>query len=222
LDLASLIDHTVLHPGATEAEVLRACQEALRHGFAGVCVRGELLGPVVRALAGSAVLPVAVVDFPRGEGSTAARVREARAWAAAGARELDVVVGLPALREARHGDVLRDLQAVVEAARPASVKVILETCLLTPAQRAMGCALSAAAGAAFVKTSTGFGSGGATVEDVALLRACVGPGLGVKASGGIRTAEAARAMVRAGASRIGCSASVAIVAAERAAGSGPG
>jgi len=214
-DLAPLIDHTLLRPGANAAEVERLCREALEHGFAGVCVRVEHLGAVARALAGSAVLPVAVVDFPLGKGSTGDRVREAQQAQQAGAREIDVLLPLPAFRSLRHRQVVADLAAVVGAAGPAAVKVILETSALSPPERAMACALAVAAGAAWVKTSTGFGSGGATAEDVALLRACVGSDVGVKASGGIRSAADARRMVEAGASRIGCSASVAIVEADR-------
>lgn len=212
-DLASLIDHTLLRPEATAAEVERLCREALQHGFAGVCVREAHLVRVARALLGSAVLPVAVVDFPLGEGSGAARAAETRRAVEAGAREVDVLLPLPAFRARRHREVVADLAAVVGAAGPAAVKVILETGALTAAERALACGLAAAAGAAFVKTSTGFGPGGATAEDVALLRACVGDALGVKASGGIRTAADALRMVEAGASRIGCSASVAIVEA---------
>lgn len=212
-DLAPLIDHTLLRPGASAAEAERLCREALQHGFAGVCVRVEHLAAVARALGGGPVLPVAVVDFPLGEGGTEARVAEARLAVEAGAREIDVVLPLPAFRALRHREVLADLAAVVGAAGPAAVKVILETSALSPPERAMACALAVAAGAAFVKTSTGFASGGATAEDVALLRACVGPAVGVKASGGIRSAADARRMVEAGACRIGCSASVAIVEA---------
>jgi deoxyribose-phosphate aldolase len=212
-DLAPLIDHTVLGKLATAGEVEQACAEALRRGFAGVCVRAEHVARAAAALAGSRVLPVAVVDFPLGEGTTAARAREAAEVVRAGAREVDAVVALPALLALDHRAVLEDLRAVVEAAAPAEVKVILETCRLGPEQRAAGAALAAAAGAAFVKTSTGFGGGGATEKDVRLLRATVGRALGVKASGGIRTAAAALLMVRAGASRLGCSASVAIVEA---------
>lgn len=212
-DLAPLIDHTLLRPGASAAEVDGACAEALRLGFAGVCVRAEHVARVAAALAGSRVLPVAVVDFPLGEGSTLARAAEAREVVRAGAREVDAVVALPALLALDHRAVLEDLREVVRAAAPAAVKVILETCRLGPEQKAAGAALAAAAGAAFVKTSTGFGAGGATEEDVRLLRAAVGRALGVKASGGIRTAGDALRMVRAGASRIGCSASVAIVEA---------
>jgi len=210
-DLAPLIDHTLLRPGATAAEVERLCAEALRHGFAGVCVRPEHLAAVAHLLTGSAVLPVAVVDFPEGRGSAAERARQARRAAGAGAREIDVVLPLPAFRALRHREVLEDLAGVVAAAGPAAVKVILETSALTLPERAMACALAVAAGAAWVKTSTGFAGGGATAEDVALLRACVGPAVGVKASGGIRTAAEGRRMVEAGASRLGCSASVAIV-----------
>ncbi|MBI5070199.1 MAG: deoxyribose-phosphate aldolase [Deltaproteobacteria bacterium] len=212
-DLAPLIDHTLLRPGATGAEVERLCREALQHAFAGVCVRLEHVALVAARLSGSAVLPVAVVDFPLGQGGTPARADEARAARDAGAREVDVVLPLPAFRALRHREVVADLAAVVAAAGQAEVKVILETAALSPAERAMAAALAVAAGAAWVKTSTGFGPGGATAEDVALLRACVGPAVGVKASGGIRTAADARRMAEAGASRIGCSASVAIVEA---------
>jgi deoxyribose-phosphate aldolase len=212
-DLAPLIDHTLLGKKAAAGEVDQACAEALRRGFAGVCVRGEHVARVAAALAGSRVLPVAVVDFPLGEGTTGERVRETEEVVRAGAREVDAVVALPALLALDHRAVLEDLRAVVAAAGPAAVKVILETCRLGPEQRAAGAALAAAAGAAFVKTSTGFGGGGATEKDVRLLRATVGRAVGVKASGGIRTAREALAMVRAGASRLGCSASVAIVGA---------
>jgi len=212
-DLAPLIDHTLLRPGATAAEVEQLCREALQHGFAGVCVRLLHLAAAARALEGSPVLPVAVVDFPLGQGSTGERARQARQAQEAGAREIDLVLPLPAFLARRHREVAADLAAVVGAAGPAAVKVILETGALSPPERAMACALAVAAGAAWVKTSTGFGSGGATAEDVALLRSCVGGAVGVKASGGIRTAAQARRMVEAGASRIGCSASVAIVEA---------
>jgi deoxyribose-phosphate aldolase len=209
--LAPLIDHTVLAPGAGEDLVARACDEALEHGFAGVCVREEHLALVVRRLAGPAVAPVAVADFPRGAGRTAARVEELRRLAGAGAREIDVVLPLPLVARRDWRAVLADLAALVEAARPADLKVILETAALAPHDRAAAAALAAAAGAAFVKTSTGFGPGGATADDVALLRGVVGDRVGVKASGGIRTAAQALAMVNAGASRLGASASVAIV-----------
>ena len=218
IDLAPLIDHTVLRPEATSDDVARACAEAREHGFAGVCVRLAHVARVARLLTGSRSRPIAVVDFPLGAAPTAAKVEEARAAVEAGARELDMVVNLAALRARDYGQVLRDIEAVVEAARPHAVKVILETGALSRDEKVIGAALAKAAGAAFVKTSTGFGPGGATVEDVALLRETVGPAMGVKASGGIRTAADARRMIAAGASRIGASASVAIVAADKSGG----
>jgi len=209
-ELAAFIDHTVLAETATEAQVAQACDEARQHGFAAVCVRGAFVAMARRRLAGSGVLVAAVVDFPLGEGTTAARVAEAAAQVAAGAEELDLVAPLPALLEGRWEAVFEDLRAVVAASR-VPVKVILETGLLDRDQATAGAAVARAAGAAFVKTSTGFGRGGATVEAVALLRAVVGHELGVKGSGGIRTTAQALALIEAGASRIGASASVAIV-----------
>lgn len=215
-DLAPLIDHTVLRLDATPADVARACAEALEHGFAGVCVREAHLADVVERLrsrgpdAGGPVA-IAVADFPAGAASTEERVAGVRRLVALGAAEVDVVFPLPVLAARRHGEALRDLQAVVAAAGGAPVKVILETAALDAAEKAAACALAIAAGAEYVKTSTGFGPGGATEPDVALLRALAGDAVGVKASGGIRTAAAALRMVRAGASRIGASASVAIV-----------
>ncbi len=208
--LAPLIDHTVLAPSAGRVEVERACEEAREHGFAGVCVRAEHVPAVRRVLAGTGALAIAVVDFPKGEGTTEARIREAREAVAAGAQELDVVIALPHLLAGRLGAVFDDLRAFVAAAG-VPVKVILETARLSRDQKVAAAAISRCAGAAYVKTSTGFGGGGATAEDVALLRAVVGDTLGVKASGGVRTAADALAMVRAGASRIGASASVQIV-----------
>ena len=210
-DLAPFLDHTVLAPEATRDDALRACAEARQHGFAAVCVRPEMVADVRAALRGSPVLTAAVVDFPRGEGATAERVAEAVRAIASGAEELDLVVRLPALLAGRFEEVLDDLRAVVRASAPVPVKVILETARLGRDLKVAGAALARCAGAAFVKTSTGFGGGGATPEDVALLRAVAGEGMGVKASGGIRTAADALAMIRAGASRVGASASVAIV-----------
>lgn len=209
-DLAPLLEHSVLRPEATAADVRRACEEARAHGFAAVCVRLPHVAGAARALEGSAVPVVAVVDFPEGRGTTADRVREAREAVALGAREIDVVLALGPLRARDHAAVHRDLAAVV-AGCGVPVKVILETCRLGRDEKVAACALARAAGAAWVKTSTGFAEGGATAEDVALLRAAVGPAAGVKASGGIRTADDALRMVRAGADRIGTSASVSIV-----------
>jgi deoxyribose-phosphate aldolase len=210
-DLAPFIDHTVLAESATAADVARACAEARAHGFAGVCVRAPFVAEVRRLLEGTASRAIAVVDFPAGGAATPARVAEARAARDAGAQELDLVAPLPAALAGRWADVLDDLRAVV-AAVPVPVKVILETGRLDRDRKVALASLCLAAGAAFVKTSTGFGFGGATVEDVALLRRVVGEAMGVKASGGVRTAADARALLAAGASRVGASNGVGIVA----------
>jgi len=215
IDLAPLIDHTLLRPEATTADVEKACDEARRYGFAGVCVRPANVALAARLLAGCPARPIAVVDFPLGTAPTSAKVEEARGAIASGAQELDMVANLDALRRRDYALVLRDIEAVVGVARPRVVKVILETFALGREEKIAGAALAKAAGAAFVKTSTGFGPGGATVEDVALLRQVVGREMGVKASGGIRTAADARKMVEAGATRLGASASVQIVTSRR-------
>ncbi len=209
-DLAPLIEHTVLDPAAGLAEVMRACQEAREHHFGGVCVRGEWVAEVARQLAGSQITPVAVVDFPLGNGTTAARALEARNAVVCGAEEIDLVLPIEPLKQRDYRRVLEDLIEVIGRAR-VPVKVILETCRLALQEKIAACALAKAAGADFVKTSTGYGGRGATAEDVALMRSVVGEDMGVKASGGIRTAADALRMVKAGASRIGASASVAIV-----------
>jgi deoxyribose-phosphate aldolase len=211
IDLAPLIDHTVLRPEATREDVERACAEAREYGFAGVCVRVEHVALVAKLLSGTRSRPISVVGFPSGAVGTDAKLAEARQAIAAGAEEIDMVIDLAALHRRDYAAVLRDVQAVVDAVRPHGVKAILETGVFRREQKAIAAALAKAAGAAFVKTSTGFGPGGATVEDVALLRSTVGVDTGVKASGGIRTAEDARRMVAAGANRLGMSASVAIV-----------
>lgn len=209
--IAACIDHTLLKPEATQAELAQLCAEAVAHGFKTVCVNSAHIRFVAAELAGSAVWPIAVVGFPLGASSSAAKAFETREAVRAGAREIDMVIQLGALLERRHGAVLEDIQAVVRAAAGRPVKVILETSKLKEADKLMACALAKAAGAAFVKTSTGFGGGGATVEDIRLMRGAVGPDMGVKASGGVRTRADAEAMLQAGADRIGASASVAIV-----------
>jgi deoxyribose-phosphate aldolase len=209
-DLAPYIDHTVLAPDATEAQVLAACDEARQHRFAAVCVRAAFAAQVRRRLEGTPVRTAVVVDFPRGEATGAARVAEADAAVQLGAQELDLVIRLPDVLAGRWGAVLDDLGAVVRAVR-VPVKVILEAAALHRDQLVAAAAVARAAGAAYLKTSTGFGPGGATPEAVALLRAVAGDQLGVKASGGVKTTAQAVAMLRAGASRIGASASVAIV-----------
>ena len=209
--LASMIDHTLLKPGVAREDLIRLCAEAREHGFAAVCVRPENVAFCARELLRSEVKPISVVGFPTGTETTAAKSAEARAALADGAAELDMVLHIGRLKAKDYRYVEADIRAVVEVADGRAVKVILEAGALSQDEKIVGCALAKAAGAAFVKTSTGFGPGGATAEDVALMRRIVGDDLGVKASGGIRTAADARRMVAAGANRLGTSASVAIV-----------
>jgi len=209
LDLAPLLEHSVLRPDSDSADVRRACAEAREHRFGAVCVLPAWVAEAAAALAGSEARVVAVVDFPLGRGTSAERAREARAVVASGAKEIDVVLPLALLRSRDYAALCRDLAGVAAAGVP--VKVILETCRLSRDEKVVAAALAKGAGAASVKTSTGFAEAGATEEDVALLREVVGPEFGVKASGGIRTADDALRMVRAGADRIGTSASRTIV-----------
>src|SRR3989440_6912056 len=210
-DLAPYIDHTLLKPDATREDLVKLCDEARRYGFATVCVNSSNVGLARRLLEGSSVKPIAVVGFPLGAATTSAKVFETREAIRAGAAEIDMVINIGALKERNYGYVECDIREVVQAAKPRPVKVILETGALSRDEKVIGCALAKAAGAAFVKTSTGFGPGGATAEDVALMRKVVGEDFGVKASGGVRTAADARKMLEAGANRLGASASVAIV-----------
>ncbi len=214
-DLARLIDHTLLSPDATREDLARLCEEARRHGFASVCVNSANVRFCRQKLRGSPVMTVAVVGFPLGAMETHAKAAETRQAVRDGADEIDMVINLGALKSKDYATVYDDIAAVVEAARGRPVKVIIEAGALDHDQKVIACALSKAAGAAFVKTSTGFGPGGATVEDVALMRRIVGDDVGVKASGGIRDARKAEEMIRAGANRIGASASVAIVTGKK-------
>lgn len=210
-DLAAVIDHTLLKPDATRDDLKKLCDEARRYGFASVCVNSANIRVVKDMLRGSRVMAVAVVGFPLGAMTTQAKAFEAREAVRMGADEIDMVINIGALKSREYALVEEDIRAVVQAARPHPVKVILETGALSLEEKVIGCALSRAAGAAFVKTSTGFGPGGATVEDVALMRRIVGDEMGVKASGGVRSTEDAEKMMKAGATRIGASASIAIV-----------
>ncbi len=209
--LARLIDHTILKPDATEAQVARFCDEALDHGFRSVCVNSVHVPFVAARLRGSEVRVCAVVGFPLGAMPSAIKAAETAAAIAAGAEEIDMVIPVGALKDGRHDAVQADIAAVRAACSGAVLKVIIECCLLTDDEKRVACRLSAAAGADFVKTSTGFSTGGATVEDVALMREAVGPVLGVKASGGVRTPEAVQAMLAAGATRIGTSSGIALL-----------
>jgi deoxyribose-phosphate aldolase len=210
-DIAPYIDHTLLKPDATREEVVKLSEEARRFGFATVCVNSANVGTAARILAGSNTIPIAVVGFPIGAALPSAKAFEAREAIRCGAREIDMVINIGALKGKDYALVIKDISSVVDAAKPHPVKVILETSKLTREEKIVGSALAKAAGAAFVKTSTGFGGGGATAEDVALMRSVVGDDVGVKASGGIRTSQDAMEMIEAGANRIGASASVAIV-----------
>ncbi|MBL8237677.1 MAG: deoxyribose-phosphate aldolase [Bryobacterales bacterium] len=208
-----MIDHTLLRADATKAEILQVCQEARTHGFASVCVNSGWVALVARELRGTSVKTCTVVGFPLGAMSTAGKVFEAEEAIRCGATEVDMVMAVGLLRAGEDLAVEKDIRAVAEACHRggAILKVILETALLNDTQKVTACKLSMAAGADFVKTSTGFSKGGATAADIALMRGTVGPGIGVKASGGIRGLSDARTMIAAGASRIGASASVRIV-----------
>lgn len=209
--MAAMIDHTILRAEARREDIERLCAEAGDCGFASVCVNPVHVPLAAQLLEGSSVAVCTVVGFPLGATSSQVKAAEA-AWAvAAGATEVDMVIDIGAAREGRFADVEADIAAVVAASRPALVKAILEVCYLSDAEIVSCCQAAVRAGARFVKTSTGFGGGGATVEAVSLMRKVVGPDIGVKAAGGIRTAKDALAMVAAGASRIGCSAGVAIM-----------
>jgi deoxyribose-phosphate aldolase len=210
-DMAKLIDHTLLKPEATRDEVVKLCEEAKKHHFASVCVNTTWVPLCKAMLAGSDVMVCAVVGFPLGAMSPTAKAYEAREAVRQGAKEIDMVINIGALKSRDYETVFEDICRVVKSSAPAGVKVILETSALDMEQKIIGCAMSKLAGAAFVKTSTGFGKGGATVEDIEMMRRIVGSEIGVKASGGVRTAEDAVRMAAAGANRLGASASVAIV-----------
>lgn len=209
--LVSFIDHTLLRPDAVEAEIRAVCAEAAFYEFAGVCVNGTWISLVAELLKGSKSKPVCVIGFPLGAMLTAAKADETARVVAAGAREIDMVINLGALKDKKHAFVRDDIAAVVKAASGKPVKVILECCLLSQDEKVAACKLSVEAGAAFVKTSTGFSKSGATIEDVKLMRQTVGPTIGVKAAGGVRDLAGARAMITAGANRLGTSSGVVIV-----------
>ena len=214
-NIAALIDHTILKPEATAADVRRICAEARKYGFASVCVNPYWVPLVARELDGSAVKVCTVVGCPLGASATPIKVSEAEAAMQSGAREIDMVLNIGELRGGNRDAAMEDIRRVAEACHRggAIVKVIFETALLSDDQKLTACQIAVSAGADFVKTSTGFGPGGATVHDIELMRRAVGPNIGVKASGGIRTLADLRAMVAAGASRIGASAGVQIVEA---------
>ncbi|KIC65342.1 deoxyribose-phosphate aldolase [Pseudarthrobacter phenanthrenivorans] len=216
-DIASFIDHTLLKPEASEADVLKVCAEAAEYGFKSVCVNPIWVKTVTTALKGSGVLACSVVGFPLGATPTDVKSFEARGAVLDGADEVDMVINIAAARAGDKGALVEDIAAVAETvhAGGAILKVIIETALLTDEQKVLACQAAVEAGADFVKTSTGFNGGGATVHDVALMRRTVGPDLGVKASGGVRSLADAQAMIAAGATRIGASSGIAIVKGEQ-------
>lgn len=210
-ELVHWIDHTLLKPDATRQDIEKICTEAREHGFASVCINPTWVALAYKMLRGYESRVCTVIGFPLGATFPQVKALETKEAIAAGADEIDMVINVGALKSGDYELVERDIRAVTRAAGNHLVKVILETCLLTDEEKVQGSAIAKKAGANFVKTSTGFSSGGATVKDVALMRKVVGSGMGVKASGGVRTYEEACKMVEAGATRIGASASVAIV-----------
>lgn len=213
IDLAQYIDHTLLKPEASEEDILRVCAEAAEHHFKSVCVNPVWVSTVNRALLGTGVLTCAVIGFPLGANNTDVKVFEARGATMDGADEVDMVINIAAARALNKDLLVADISAIAEVvhAEESILKVIIETSLLSDDEKVLACQAAVEAGADFVKTSTGFNGGGATAADVALMRATVGPDIGVKASGGVRSRETALEMIKAGATRIGTSSGIAIV-----------
>lgn len=217
--IARMIDHTLLKPDSTKEQILQLCEEAKEYEFATVCVNPSWVRTAAKALKGTSVGVTTVIGFPLGATSTFTKVAETRDAIASGATEVDMVINIGALKSKDEGTVYQDIKQVVRAASgQAVVKVIIETGFLTDEEKERACLLAKEAGADFVKTSTGFGPGQATVEDIRLMRETVGPNIGVKASGGVRDAESVKAMIEAGANRIGASAGIAIVSGEKGSG----
>jgi deoxyribose-phosphate aldolase len=212
MKIAQYIDHTLLKPQASEEDVIKICDEAKEYGFASVCVNGYYTSLVKRELEGTSVKTCVVVGFPLGATTKEVKAFEAKQAIENGAEEIDMVINVGAVKSNKYDVVKQDIKAVVDAASgKALVKVILETCLLTDEEKVRVCEIAKEVGANFVKTSTGFSTGGATVHDIKLMRETVGKDMGVKASGAVRTAEDAKAVIEAGASRIGASSSISIV-----------
>ncbi len=220
MKLNQYIDHTLLKPQATPEDIVKVCQEAKQYDFFSVCVNPHYVKLVSQELASSTVKVCSVIGFPLGANTTALKAHEAAQAVADGANEIDMVINVGALRGGQYDFVEADIHTVVEAIKgKALLKVIIETCLLTDEQKVKACQLAKLAGADFVKTSTGFSTGGATTEDIALMRKTVGDDMGVKASGGIRDYDTAVAMIEAGASRIGAGGSLQIIGVAKSAGS---
>ena len=209
--LAKYIDHTILKPDATAAQVLKLCDEAKQYGFASVCVNPSRIALAADALKGTDVTPCCVVGFPLGAIPTESKAAETAVAVKNGAREIDMVIDVGRAKDGDWAYVEADIAGVKAACGEALLKVIIETCLLTDDEKVQACLAAKRAGADFVKTSTGFSKAGATVADVKLMRETVGPDMGVKAAGGIHTRAEAEAMIAAGATRIGASSGIAIV-----------
>lgn len=217
--IARYIDHTLLKPESTQADIIQLCKEAKQYQFATVCVNPFWVKTAAEELKSSGVGVATVIGFPLGATSTFTKVAETRDAIASGATEVDMVINIGALKSKDEMAVYQDIRQIVRAANgQALVKVIIETGFLTDEEKKRACMIAKEAGADFVKTSTGFGPGGATVEDIKLMRETVGPEIGVKASGGVRDFETAKAMIDAGATRIGASSGVAIAKGEKGEG----
>lgn len=211
ISIAPLIDHTLLKSDSPPGAIDDLCEEAAHYGFAAVCIHPCWLTQAVRNLSGSSTKTATVIGFPMGMNTSQTKQREAEEAARLGAQELDMVINVALLKAGDLPLVEADIRGVVSAAPGIPVKVIIETCLLTDEEKVTACRIAVNAGASFVKTSTGLAGGGATVDDIRLMRKTVGPDIGVKASGGIRSLADAQAMIAAGADRIGTSSGVAIV-----------
>lgn len=210
-ELAKMIDHTILKAEATEAEVMQLCKEAIEYGFASVCINPSMVKKAATILEGSEVKVCTVIGFPLGATTTEVKAFETEQTIKDGATEVDMVINVGKLKDNNLEYVRNDIAAVVNAAKgKALTKVIIESCLLTDEEKVSVCTIAKEVGADFVKTSTGFSTGGATKEDIKLMRETVGPNIGVKASGGVRSNEDAMVMIENGATRIGASASIAI------------
>lgn len=210
-ELAKYIDHTLLKPDATAAQIRKLCDEAKTYRFASVCVNPCRIALAAQELAGTDVAPCCVVGFPFGAIPTESKAAETRVAVKNGAREVDMVINIGQAKDGQWDEVEKDIAAVKEACGDAKLKVIIETCLLTDDEKVQACLAAKRANADFVKTSTGFSKGGATVADVRLMRKTVGPDMGVKAAGGVHNRAEAEAMIQAGATRIGASSGIAIV-----------
>lgn len=214
-NIAKMIDHTVLKAVATTEDIKKLCKEAKEYNFFSVCINPANIELAKKELEGSEVKVCTVIGFPLGANTSEVKAFETKDAIAKGADEVDMVINIGALKDKNYDYVLNDIKAVVDAAnKNALVKVIIETCYLTDEEKKIACELSVKAGTDFVKTSTGFGTGGSTPEDIKLMREVVGPNIGVKASGGVRTQDDAKAVISAGCSRIGASASIAIAKGE--------